>query len=188
MHGDNLRHRAVHILIFNKKGEILLQKRSRWKDRHPLLWDSSAAGHVSAGEEYDSAARRELQEELGIDMPLQQVAKLPASDRTDQEFIWVYRGQHDGDFKPEPSEIETVQFFPPDLIDGWIAARPEDFATAFLECWKVYPRRPFKKPNDWRLNQSPLLRAAANSTPAISFQLHPPARARNKDVDPAAAR
>jgi 16S rRNA (adenine1518-N6/adenine1519-N6)-dimethyltransferase len=138
VHGDNLLHRAVHVMISNKNGEILLQKRSPWKDRHPRLWDSSAAGHVSVGEEYDLTAHRELKEELGIDIPLQQIGKLPASARTDQEFICVYHGQHDGDFKPEPSEIETVQFFAPDLIDGWIAARPKDFAPAFLECWKVY--------------------------------------------------
>jgi 16S rRNA (adenine1518-N6/adenine1519-N6)-dimethyltransferase len=138
VHGDNLLHRAVHIMISNKNGEILLQKRSPWKDRHPRLWDSSAAGHVSAGEEYNSTARRELKEELGIDIPLKQVGKLSASDRTDQEFICIYHGQHDGDFKPEPSEIEMVQFFPPDLVDGWITARPGDFAPAFHECWKVY--------------------------------------------------
>src|SRR5207253_8190507 len=40
VHENNFRHRAVHILIFNHSGEILLQKRSPWKDRHPLLWDS----------------------------------------------------------------------------------------------------------------------------------------------------
>lgn len=141
VHGDNLRHRAIHILIFNENGEIALQKRSRWKDRHPLVWDSSAAGHVAAGEEYDSAARRELKEELGVDAPLEKIGKLSASERTDQEFIWLYRGQHGGDFKPNPTEIETVQFFPADVVDGWIAARPEDFAPAFLECWKIY-RRP----------------------------------------------
>jgi 16S rRNA (adenine1518-N6/adenine1519-N6)-dimethyltransferase len=137
VHGDNLRHRAIHILIFNKNGEILLQKRTRWKDRHPLLWDSSAAGHVNAGEDYDSAARRELKEELGIDVGLQWLSKLPASTRTDQEFISVYHGRHDGDFATEPTEIEIVQFFPPDLVDSWIDARPNDFATAFLECWKL---------------------------------------------------
>src|SRR6266516_2789427 len=60
VHGNNLRHRAVHILIFNHAGDVYLQQRSRWKDRHPLKWDSSAAGHVAAGETYDDTARREL--------------------------------------------------------------------------------------------------------------------------------
>lgn len=145
VHGDNLRHRAVHILIFNKNSEILLQKRTRWKDRHPLLWDSSAAGHVNAGEGYDSAAHRELKEELGIDVGLKQLGKLPASTRTDQEFISVYQGRHDGDFTTEPTEIEIVQFFPPDLVDGWIAARPNDFAAAFVECWKLHHQTASKR-------------------------------------------
>jgi 16S rRNA (adenine1518-N6/adenine1519-N6)-dimethyltransferase len=138
VHGDNLRHRAVHILIFNKKGEILLQKRAPWKDRHPRLWDSSAAGHVSAGEEYDHAAKRELEEELGVNIALQRIGKLPASKSTDQEFISIYRGRHDGDFKPEPSEIESIQFFAPVLVTDWIVARPKDFAPAFKECWKLH--------------------------------------------------
>ena len=140
VHGDNLPHRAVHVLIFNEKGEILLQKRGRWKDRHPLRWDSSAAGHVNAGEEYDETARRELDEELGITVPLERIGKLSASERTDQEFICIYRGRHTGTFKMEPAEIETVQFFPPEIVDGWIAARPNNFATAFLECWRMYRR------------------------------------------------
>src|SRR5262249_53207043 len=75
VHGNNLRHRAVHILIFNQAGEVYLQQRSRWKDRHPFKWDSSAAGHVNGGESYDETARRELKEELGIDVPLQRISK-----------------------------------------------------------------------------------------------------------------
>src|SRR5437879_10750119 len=141
VHGDNLRHRAVHILIFNAAGEVYLQKRSRWKDRHPLLWDSSAAGHVCAGEGYDEAAQRELQEELGINVPLEKVLKLPASARTGQEFICLYRGLLRGDPKPHRREIEAGVFCSPAIVDGWIAARPEDFAPGFVECWGAYRRK-----------------------------------------------
>ncbi|PZR70813.1 MAG: ribosomal RNA small subunit methyltransferase A [Chthoniobacterales bacterium] len=137
VHGNNSRHRAVHILIFNATGELFLQKRSRWKDRHPLLWDSSAAGHVNAGEDYDSAANRELEEELGIRAELSRVAKLPASEKTGQEFIWLYRAQHEGPFQLAASEIELGEFFPPDVVSEWIKARPADFAPGFVECWKV---------------------------------------------------
>ena len=52
VHGQNLRHRAVHIFVFNASGDLFLQKRSRWKDKHPGQWDSSAAGHVNAGDGY----------------------------------------------------------------------------------------------------------------------------------------
>ena len=115
-----------------------MQFRSRMKDRHPLMWDSSAAGHVNAGEDYDQTAVRELQEELGIETRLQRVAKLPASERTGFEFIWLYRGTSDGELRLNPVEIEAGRFFPPSIVDQWIEARPKDFAPGFLECWKVW--------------------------------------------------
>lgn len=138
VHGNNLRHRAVHLFIFNRQGDLFLQKRSPWKDRHPLLWDSSAAGHVEAGEEYDQTAIRELEEELGVATGLTRVLKLPASERTGQEFIWLYRGEHEGPFRMPPSEIEYGEFFPVEVVSGWVKARPEDFAPGFLECWKAF--------------------------------------------------
>jgi 16S rRNA (adenine1518-N6/adenine1519-N6)-dimethyltransferase len=141
VHGDNLRHRAVHILVFNEAGKVYLQQRSRWKDRHSLKWDSSAAGHVSAKESYDETARRELQEELGVGLSLEKILKVPASARTDREFIWLYRGELHDTLRPNPSEIESGAFFFPTVIDGWIAARPEDFAPGFVECWKAYRKK-----------------------------------------------
>jgi 16S rRNA (adenine1518-N6/adenine1519-N6)-dimethyltransferase len=138
VHGNNLLHRAVHILIFDGKGGLYLQKRSRTKDRHPLLWDSSAAGHVDAGEEYDTCARRELREELGVQTPLKRVLKLPASEKTGYEFIWLYCGRYEGELRPNRCEIEGGGFFPATLVEGWIAARPEDFAPGFMECWKAW--------------------------------------------------
>jgi 16S rRNA (adenine1518-N6/adenine1519-N6)-dimethyltransferase len=140
VHGNNLRHRAVHILIFNQFGDMYLQQRSRWKDRHPLKWDSSAAGHVTGGENYDETARRELKEELGVDVPLERIFGLTASSRTDHEFIWGYRGVVSGDLVPNRREIERGVFFAPAVIDGWTLARPDDFAPGFLECWKAYRR------------------------------------------------
>ena len=141
VHGNNLRHRAVHILIFNHAGEVYLQQRSRWKDRHPLKWDSSASGHVTASETYDETARRELKEELALDVPLERISKLPASVRTDHEFIALYRGVTSGDLAPNKSEIERGAFLSPAIVDGWTSARPEDFAPGFLACWKAFQRK-----------------------------------------------
>ena len=140
VHGNNLRHRAVHVFIFNGKGELFLQKRSRWKDRHPLLWDSSAAGHVNAGEDYDETAIRELEEELGVTATLTRVVKLPCSEKTGWEFIWFYRGEHNGPFHLAKAEIEHGEFFPTGIVDCWIKARPAEFAPGFLECWKAFSR------------------------------------------------
>jgi 16S rRNA (adenine1518-N6/adenine1519-N6)-dimethyltransferase len=138
VHENNFRHRAVHILIFNHSGEILLQKRSPWKDRHPLLWDSSAAGHVEANEDYDEAAARELMEELGLSARLERLGKLPASEKTGQEFIMVYRGKHDGPFTFPCEEISAVEFFPTEIVERWLQNKPEDFAPGFIECWHLF--------------------------------------------------
>jgi 16S rRNA (adenine1518-N6/adenine1519-N6)-dimethyltransferase len=138
VHENNFRHRAVHILIFNHAGEILLQRRSPWKDRHPLLWDSSAAGHVEANEDYDEAAGRELMEELGASARLDRTSKLPASEKTGQEFIMVYRGECDGPFAFPCEEISAVEFFPTEIVERWVANKPDDFAPGFLECWRLF--------------------------------------------------
>ena len=66
VHARGLLHRAVHVLVFDQHGRVFLQKRSMLKDTSPGLWDSSCSGHLDAGEDYDSAAIRELGEELGI--------------------------------------------------------------------------------------------------------------------------
>jgi len=138
VHGNNLRHRAVHLFIFNGLGDLFLQKRSRWKDRHPLLWDSSAAGHVETGEGYDETAVRELEEELGAKTELERVVKLPCLEQTGWEFIWLYRGEHEGPFNLAKREIQYGEFFPVDVIARWIEARATDFAPGFLECWKAF--------------------------------------------------
>src|SRR5215471_7635196 len=68
VHRLGLMHRAVHVLVFNSRGEIFLQKRSMKKDRQPGVWDSSASGHLDSGEDYDACAVRELREEIGLSL------------------------------------------------------------------------------------------------------------------------
>ncbi|MBN1644565.1 NUDIX domain-containing protein [Candidatus Woesearchaeota archaeon] len=65
-HAKKLRHRAVHIFVFNTKGEILLQKRSSDKDEYPGYYEASVSGHVRKDESYEQAAIREIEEEIGI--------------------------------------------------------------------------------------------------------------------------
>ena len=137
VHGNNLRHRSVHVLIFNSAGELLLQKRSAWKDREPLKWDSSAAGHLDAGEDYTFAAGRETEEELGIRTALERIGKIPAGALTGHEFVEVFTGRHEGPFVMPPAEVEAAEFFPLDVISGWMTTRPDDFAPGLCEAWRV---------------------------------------------------
>ena len=64
VHARGLRHRAVHIFVVNRAGEIFLHQRSLAKDTFPGCWNSSCAGHVAAGDDYDTTVWRELDEEL----------------------------------------------------------------------------------------------------------------------------
>ncbi len=145
VHAKGLRHRAVHVFVFNRHGELWLQQRSHLKDVHPLAWDSSAAGHLDSGEDYATAAVRELKEELGIEAPTACVGMVPACEATGWEFVELHVAEHSGPMNFAPEEIVTGQFFRVEQIGDWIAARPQDFAGGFLECFKVWQTRQQEK-------------------------------------------
>lgn len=137
VHARGLRHRAVHLLVVNRTGHLFLQKRSMAKDLFPGVWDSSAAGHVGAGEDYDGTARRELEEELGCrpELPPQRLFKIEARAETGQEFVWVYRVEAEGPFILQAEEVESGDWFSSAEIERWIADRPHELAPAFLFLW-----------------------------------------------------
>ncbi len=137
IHVNKLRHRAVHVLIFNQTNEVFLQKRSIWKDNNPGVWDSSTAGHVDAGETYLEAAHRELGEEIGIDCPLETIGRLPCGPGTGWEFIEIFRGTHEGPFRLAPLELETGAFFPAGQVNAWLARSPGDFSPVFRHVWAM---------------------------------------------------
>ena len=66
MRAKVLCHRAVFIAVINSTGELLIHQRSAMKDLWPSYWDIAVGGVVAAGESYDSAALRELDEEVGV--------------------------------------------------------------------------------------------------------------------------
>lgn len=137
VHRLGLRHRAVHVLVFNSRREVFLQKRSMAKDTFPGAWDSSAAGHLDAGEDYDACAAREMREELGIvaERPPERLFKIDACTETGQEHVWVYKYECEGPFCLHPEEIERGEWFSVRRVNDWLRDRPQDFASALMLLW-----------------------------------------------------
>lgn len=154
VHKKGWPHRAVHIFVVNKSGDLFLQKRSALKDRHAGQWDSSAAGHLDAGESYLEAAKRELYEELmvkpreGSEGGLLEIAKIDACEETGWEFVRLYLCEVKGKIRTHGREISCGAYFPIDLVENWIHQRPEDFAPGFIECFRRYQKSEIVSANE----------------------------------------
>ncbi len=143
VHRRGWHYRAVHVLVFNGRGEVFLQKRSMKKDCYPGGWDSSAAGHRDRGEDYDACAVREMREELGAAPagPLRRMFALETCAERGFEFCWVYRCEHEGPFTLHPEEIESGGWFAPAEVSRRMDGRPEEFASAPRLIWRRWRER-----------------------------------------------
>ncbi|MGV7221293.1 MAG: NUDIX hydrolase [Nitrospinales bacterium] len=138
VHAKGLLHRAVHIMVFNSSGELFIQKRVMTKDENPGLLDTSSAGHVSSGEDYLSAAHRELEEELGVKPSLDFFAKISASVETAWEHLQIYLCKTDEQIIIDASEISEGRYWSLDEIRMALIERPEDFTSSFKAIWELF--------------------------------------------------
>jgi isopentenyldiphosphate isomerase len=113
IHGNpSLIHRVIHILIFDKRGRLLLQKRSMSKDVAPGKWDTSVGGHVNPGENTLEAAKREMREELGIsDCELFYKYSYLFTNHFESELVSTYSCEYHGNFLFNKEEIEEIAFW-----------------------------------------------------------------------------
>lgn len=141
IHRLGLRHRVVHVLIFDPDSRIYLQQRSKHKDVNPGFWDSSAAGHVDACETYDQCVVRELKEELGIELrkPPRKLFKLAPQARTGMEFCQVYKLDHRGPFELNREESLQGRWYSSQEIDDWVV-RPTRLTKTFCVIWQALLR------------------------------------------------
>ena len=120
-HKLGLWHRANYGFIFNKNGEVLLQKRSKIKKLWPDLWDITAGGHVLAGEFGYEALIREVKEELGIELEPKNLLYLVGStsenikgdviNRHFNECFIINKDVDIAEVKIQEEEVSEVRWF-----------------------------------------------------------------------------
>ena len=115
-------HRSVTVVVFNDKGERLIQQRGLNRKLFPGLFTLSATGHVdwteNGPEDDEIAARREFQEELGKPAPKLLEYKFTRELNTPNHHIMsaVFIVKDNGPFFPNPNELQGVEFYKPEDI------------------------------------------------------------------------
>ncbi len=135
IHRRGLLHRAVHIFWLRADGQLCLQRRSFAKDNCPGLLSSSCAGHVDSGEDYLTAAVRELREELGVvrtSASLQEIDYAPQHAELGHEFVRSYVLRSDHRVSLAHDEVDSLIWRTPTELLDWSERMPTIFATPLL--------------------------------------------------------
>lgn len=129
-------HRAFSVLIWDRSGRLLLQRRQINKYHSGGLWTNSCCGHPRPGEESADAALRRLGEEMGIACELTPIGTLTYRAELEQgliehEFVHLFRGVYEGAVSPNPKECDGFSWSTPETIQRQIARVPEAFTAWF---------------------------------------------------------
>lgn len=133
-HRDGDLHRVAHVWIVNSKKELLCHRRADCKRVFPGFWDIIIGGHLDAGESYEAAALREVEEEVGLVLSKDDLVLIGkwkgAPNETEpriREFSTSYAAFYGGDpgaLKADPGEISELKFMPIEELRA-IARDPE---------------------------------------------------------------
>ena len=137
-HQQGLLHRAFSIFIFDHAGRLLLQQRAFGKYHSQGLWTNTCCGHPRPGERTLAAAKRRLQEEMGITCSLRKVSTLLYREQVsnqliEHEFDHIFVGISDCDPVANPEEAYDWQWLKLSQICEHIAAAPESFTFWFRQ-------------------------------------------------------
>ena len=139
MREGRLRHRCTYVLVFNARGELFVHLRTATKDVFPSHWDVAIGGVLAAGETFAEGVKREVREELGIDIPTEELFLFRFADERCAVHGMVYRARHDGPFHLQAEEIVRGEFMP--LDDIWRRSRLEPFCPDGLGVLHEYVAR-----------------------------------------------
>ena len=130
--------RVAHDLLFNSRGELLVQQLASERDRHPSQWGSSVAAYLFSGESYQEAADRRLREELGVSIPLKFIGMTSMDDDGSRKFIGVFTGRADGPFHYDRRHIASLEFLPVSKIEELMNEGARLFTPTFRKVFAFY--------------------------------------------------
>ncbi|MBI2566679.1 MAG: NUDIX domain-containing protein [Candidatus Schekmanbacteria bacterium] len=136
-----LLHPVVHCLVLNRRGHVLMQKRSTTKDIQPGKWDTSVGGHLCYGEDVLAALRREAAEEIGLrvdDHGVRFLYRYIQRSEVESELVSTFFCCAEGPFVPQASEIDAVRFWTPEEISEHLGSGL--FTPNFEDEWARYRR------------------------------------------------
>jgi 8-oxo-dGTP pyrophosphatase MutT (NUDIX family) len=134
---EKLLHRGVSIAVRNSLGEIYVHRRTLAKDIHPGAYDMFVAGMVASGESYEDAARRELAEELGIEVAApRRLFKHLFRDDDNPHWDAVFELLWDGAIRPQIEEIAWGAFMPADELESQRGVW--EFSDQSWQAWDRY--------------------------------------------------
>ena len=134
-----LPHRCTYLLVFNRRGELLVHLRTPTKDVYPSHWDVAIGGVVAAGESFDAGVYREAREELGVEVAPEALFPFRYADPASVVHGMVYRAVHEGPFQFQVEEVVRGEFVPLLNVAGRTARDP--FCPDGLAVLAEYQRR-----------------------------------------------
>ena len=131
-------HRIVHVLIFNSQNQMALQLRSDQVSFCPNHWSTAVGGHVQAGENYEEAALREFQEEVGKTSQIEFFSKdFYEAAGSPNKFLVTFKSQLELLDKIACPDVVQIKFFELAEIRQMIE-RGEKFHPELLFLLKKY--------------------------------------------------
>lgn len=135
-HKQGVLHRAFSILVFNKEGEILLQKRNKDKYHSPGLWTNTCCSHQRVGEQLSEAITRRLMEEMGFVCELKElfhfIYKTQFDDGlTEYELDHVFIGEYNGVIAINEEEVEEYKWVTYPQLQEDMKEYPENYTYWF---------------------------------------------------------
>jgi isopentenyl-diphosphate Delta-isomerase len=137
-HRSGALHRAFSVIVWDRAGRQLVQKRARGKYHSGGLWTNACCGHPRPGEDVGEAALRRLEEEMGFACRLESLGTILYRAELDggmseHELVHVFRGTYEGPVAPDPVEVEDYRWARLDDLRADIAKDPEAFSVWFRQ-------------------------------------------------------